>query len=205
MKKILVTGKSIEEATQLGLQQLGVTEDRVTIHILEQPSKGFFGLIGSKNAKIEMELNPDPLEPVVSFLEDVFHAMQMDVTIKQKIEEDIITFELSGSEIGIIIGRRGQTLDSLQYLVNIVANRNTKPFLRILLDAEKFRERRKQTLDELADRLAKRVIRTGKEVVLEPMSPLERKIIHSYLQDHLQVRTYSKGDEPNRKVIISLK
>lgn len=109
---------------------------------------------------------------------------------------------LYGADLGILIGRRGQTLDALQYLMNIVANRYSSTHMRIVLDAENFRERRKKTLEELADRLAERVIRTKKEVILEPMSPHERKVIHAQLQDHAKVRTFSRGEEPNRRVVI---
>jgi spoIIIJ-associated protein len=113
---------------------------------------------------------------------------------------------VSGSgDLGMLIGRRGQTLDALQYLVNIVANRYASSHLRIVLDAEDFRERRRKTLEDLSDRLAGRVIRTRKEVVLEPMAPHERKVIHSQLQHHPKVKTFSRGDEPNRRVVITLR
>jgi spoIIIJ-associated protein len=120
-------------------------------------------------------------------------------------KRDNTVLNISGSELGLLIGRRGQTLDALQYLVNIIANRHSDSFLRIILDAENFRERRRKTLEQLAMRLASKVIRSGKEMVLEPMSPQERKIIHSRLQDHPEVKTFSKGEEPNRRVVIALK
>ncbi|WP_248929326.1 RNA-binding cell elongation regulator Jag/EloR [Paenibacillus hamazuiensis] len=205
MKKIVVSGKTIEEAVKNGLRQFGVTEDRVKVTVLEQPSKGLFGLIGAKEAKLELELIPDALEEAVHFLQDVFRTMNLKVTIEQKKERDGILFNLTGEELGMLIGRRGQTLDSLQYLVNIVANRYSNTHLRIVLDAEQFRERRKKTLEDLAIRLAERVIRSRKEVILEPMSPQERKIIHAQLQDHSKVKTYSKGEEPNRRVVIALR
>lgn len=205
MKKIVVTGKTIEDAVQNGLQQWNVTEERVKQVVLEQPSKGLFGLFGVKEAKVELELIPDPMEEVHYFLQDVFRTMNLQVRIDQKKTRDGIELQLHGSELGMLIGRRGQTLDALQYLVNIVANRYSDHHMRILLDAEQFRERRKKTLAELADRLADRVIRTKKEVVLEPMSPQERKVIHSQLQNHAKVRTFSRGDEPNRRVVIVLR
>ncbi|MDQ1911185.1 RNA-binding cell elongation regulator Jag/EloR [Paenibacillus sp. GD4] len=205
MKKIVVTGKTIEDAVQNGLQQWNVTEERVKRVVLEQPSKGLFGLFGVKEAKVELELIPDPMEEVHAFLQDVFRTMNLQVRIDQKKTRDGIELHLHGSELGMLIGRRGQTLDALQYLVNIVANRYSDHHMRILLDAEQFRERRKKTLAELADRLADRVIRTKKEVVLEPMSPQERKVIHSQLQNHAKVRTFSRGDEPNRRVVIVLR
>jgi spoIIIJ-associated protein len=205
MKKIVVSGKTVEEAVKRGLTELNTTEDRVKLTILQQGSKGLFGLFGTKEAQVELEITPDALEQTILFLTDVFTAMKLEVQVQKLISEEGITLNLVGSDLGILIGRRGQTLDALQYLVNIVANRYSKSHLRIVLDAESFRERRKKTLEELANRLAGRVIRFKKEVVLEPMSPQERKIIHFQLQDHALVKTFSKGEEPNRRVVIALK
>jgi spoIIIJ-associated protein len=206
MKSITVTGKTIEDAIKSGLQQLQVAEDRVKVTILEHPSKGLFGLIGSKDARVEIELVPDPIDEAIVFLRDVMDGMGLNAEIqKEDLGDDTQGITISGAEMGMIIGRRGQTLDALQYLVNIVANRHSKEHIRIILDAEQFRKRRRKTLEELAQRLATRVIKGHKEIVLEPMTPQERKIIHSYLQDHPKVKTVSKGEEPNRKVVIALK
>jgi spoIIIJ-associated protein len=204
MKKIVVSGKTIEEAVKAGLLQWKVSEDRVKVHILEKPSKGFLGF-GSKVAKVELELVPDALEEASLFLQDIFRTMNLTITIDHHKDKDGALFNMTGSELGILIGKRGQTLDALQYLVNIVANRYSSSHLRIILDAENFRDRRKRTLEELAIRLASRVIKTKKEVILEPMNAQERKIIHYVLQDHPVVKTYSKGEEPNRRVVIALK
>jgi len=205
MKKIVVTGKSIEEALKKGLSQLNTTEDRVKVTVIEQPSKGLFGLIGAREAKLELELVPDPIEESVKFLHEVFAAMGLDVSVEQKRDKDGVVLNMRGSDLGMLIGRRGQTLDALQYLVNIVANRHASDYVRIILDAEHFRERRKKTLEELSLKLAARVVRTKKEIMLEPRSPQERKNIHSHLQKHNAVRTYSQGEEPNRRVVICLK
>ncbi|AOZ92857.1 RNA-binding cell elongation regulator Jag/EloR [Paenibacillus crassostreae] len=230
MSNVIASGKTVEEAVNKGLSQLGVSQDRVTVNILCQPSKGFLGLIGVKEAKVELTLlekrTPDPvIETVklqsnssnldvvegdpyavaVQFIINVGTSMGLEVKVNVQHGKDATTLHISGPDLGLMIGRRGQTLDSLQYLANIVANRVSNSFIRIILDAENFRERRKKTLEELADRLADRVIRSHKDVVLEPMSPQERKVIHAKLQDHKQVKTYSKGEEPNRRVVISLK
>ncbi|MFC5450642.1 RNA-binding cell elongation regulator Jag/EloR [Paenibacillus aestuarii] len=205
MKKIVVTGKTIEDAVKSGLSQWQVSEDRVHVHILEQPSRGLFGIFGSKEAKVELELIPDPLEEAILFLQDIFKTMQISITIDQQKSREGILLNLSGPELGILIGKRGQTLDALQYLVNIVANRYANSHFRIILDAEQFRERRKKTLEELAVRLANRVLKSKKEVILEPMNSQERKIIHAELQGHPVIKTYSKGEEPNRRVVIALK
>jgi len=222
--KIEASGKTIDEAVQNGLAQLNLSEDQVTITVLEQPSKGLFGLIGAKEAKVEIEYvveeydEPDSDEAIspdspatdvpqtaIAFLQDVFRSMDTVVHIDPVVGKDNVVLNLSGDEIGMLIGRRGQTLDALQYLVNIVQNRDTRSHAKIVLDAENFRDRRRQTLEELSDRLARKVVKTGKEVVLEPMPPQERKIIHSALQHHRYVKTYSKGEEPNRRIVIALK
>ncbi len=205
MKKLLASGKTIEDAVRSGLAQLGVKEDRVNVKVLEQPSKGLFGLIGAKEAKVELELLPDGVEEAIQFLRDVSGAMNLTVAVERVDENDAVRINVTGSDLGILIGRRGQTLDSLQYLTNIVANRHSDRHLRIVLDAEQFRERRRQTLEALSERMASKVVRTRKEIVLEPMTAQERKIIHARLQSNPNVKTYSQGDEPNRRIVIALK
>lgn len=205
MKKLLASGKTIEDAVRKGLAQWGVQENRVNVKVLEQPSKGLFGLIGARDAKVELELLPDGVEEAIKFLNEVSAAMELTVTVERMDESDAVKLNVTGSDLGILIGRRGQTLDSLQYLVNIVANRHSDHHLRIVLDAEQFRERRRQTLEALSERMAMRVIRTRKEIMLEPMTSQERKIIHARLQTNPNVKTYSQGDEPNRRIVIALK
>lgn len=206
MKKIIASGKTIDDAVKNGLTQWQVSEDRVKIVVLEQPSRGLFGLLGVKEAKVELELIPDPVQETEQFLTEVASAMGLQVNIDRKQTKDGILLSVSGSgDLGMLIGRRGQTLDALQYLVNIVANRYSDSHIRIVLDAEDFRERRRKTLEDLSERLAGQVIRTKKEVVLEPMTALERKVIHSKLQNHPKVKTFSKGEEPNRRIVIMLK
>ena len=202
---MIVSGKTVEDAIRIGLSQLNTTQDRVKVTVHEEPSKGFLGLIGAKQAKVELEKLPDVLEQVQMFLEDIFRSMDLVVSFEIVTDKEGTLIHLKGEDLGILIGRRGQTLDALQYLVNIVANRHSNSFIRVILDAENFRERRRKTLGDLALRLANRVTKTGKDVLLEPMSPQERKIIHSQLQDHPKVKTLSKGDEPNRRVVISLR
>ncbi|ANE46028.1 hypothetical protein SY83_06715 [Paenibacillus swuensis] len=204
---IVVQGKTIEAAKLAGIQQLNVTEDRVTVRVLEQPTKGFLGF-GAKAAKVELTLLPEPPDPVheaMTFLQNVTRAMQLDVSLERQESKEGITLNVVGQDLGMLIGRRGQTLDALQYLVNIVGNRYAAKHFRITLDAENFRDRRKQTLEELSQRLANRVIKSRREVVLEPMPSQERKIIHAQLQNHSKVKTYSKGDEPNRRVVIAIR
>lgn len=206
MKKITVFGKTVEDAIESGLAQLGVNRDRVQVEVLEKSSKGLFGLIGSKDAKVQLTLIPDPIEEAGNLLRDVTRAMELDVRIDQETDKDgNVVFKLSGDDMGMVIGRRGQTLDALQYLLNVVANRYSKEHVRIVLDAEDFRARRRETLERLADRLASRVAKTHKEILLEPMPPQERRIIHAYLSEHPRVKTFSKGEEPNRRIVIAPK
>lgn len=202
MKRVVEAAKTIDEAIQAGLQKLGVTKDQVEINIISEPTKGFLGF-GSKNAEVELILIDSPLESGKLFLNQVFEAMNLQVKIEESKDDEQTIFNLVGDNLGVLIGRRGQTLDALQYLTNIAVNRSSDSNTRIMLDAEEYRERRKKTLESLADRLANKVRKYKKDVVLEPMSPYERKIIHTHLQDERGVYTRSQGQEPFRKIVIS--
>jgi spoIIIJ-associated protein len=202
VKTVTVTAKKVDEAVAIALKQLKASKDQVTVTILEEPSKGFLGLIGVRDAKVQVELSIDPIGEAKNFLEQVMDTMNLSATVGVKEKKDYILFEIVGDNLGVIIGRRGQTLDSLQYLVNTVGNRYSESFLRIILDAENYREKRKQTLEQLADRLAEKVIRTGQPVKLEPMPSNERKIIHTKLQHRKQIHTFSEGRDPQRHIVI---
>ena len=204
---IEVTGKDIEEAKKLALSQLDLPQERVIFEVLEEPSKGFFGLIGARVAKIratEKELTP--LEKGQEFLKKIFKSMHKDIQI-ECIEEDInYKFNLIGDDLGVLIGKHGQTLDSLQYLTNMAANKNvTGARVRIVLDVENYRKRREETLCQLAERLANKARKYRTKVVLEPMNHHERKIIHMALQDYVDIITYSDGVEPHRKIVVDIK
>lgn len=204
---IEVTGKDIEEAKKLALSQLDLPQERVIFEVLEEPSKGFFGLIGARVAKIratEKELTP--LERGQEFLKKIFKSMHKDIQIAC-IEEDInYKFNLIGDDLGVLIGKHGQTLDSLQYLTNMAANKNvTGARVRIVLDVENYRKRREETLCQLAERLANKARKYRTKVVLEPMNRHERKIIHMALQDYADIITYSDGVEPHRKIVVDIK
>jgi len=203
MKK---TGKTIEEAIALALSELEVSIDRIDYEVLEAPSRGFLGFIGTKLAKVRVTVKPiDPLKVAQDFLENIFTLMKLEVQIEKIIKQDNTVFNIRGNDLGILIGKHGQTLDALQYLTNLTANRDTETKVRIVLDVEDYRQRRAETLSRLAFRLADNVRRRGEKVVLEPMSSNERKIIHMALQNDQRVVTYSEGDEPYRKVVIALK
>ena len=211
MTKHVFTGKTIEEAVRSGLLELGLLEHHVNVTVLEQSSKGLLGLFGAKLAKVELEIRKIPTSkiPILEtkqFLVSILSAMGLVADIEYHTnEEGMIIFEIFGDDLGVVIGRRGQTLDALQLLLNVFIHKSSKDPIRIILDAEKFRERRRKTLEDLSLRLANQVIRSRKEVILEPMPPHERRIIHYQLQNHPKVTTHSKGEEPNRRVVISLK
>lgn len=240
-------GDSIDAAVKLALADLGLTEDQVTVTVLEEPSKGFFG-IGSKLAKVRVEekveekvvasekkeipakkevkkeakkevkeevnverelLNERPANLVEApnhvaqtFLTDVIKEMGIDVSVKTFTNDKMVYIDVDGPDSGTVIGKRGSTLDALQYLTSLVVNKGESGYTRVVINAEGYREKREKTLEKLANRLADKAVRTGKSVRLEPMNPYERKVIHTVLQARPEVRTRSEGEEPYRKVVI---
>ncbi|MBR5267608.1 MAG: protein jag [Lachnospiraceae bacterium] len=208
MDMITVTAKNVDEAILQASMQLGVSRDRLQYEVVEKGSAGILGgLIGAKPAVIRATKIETIDEKAADFLHDVFGAMGISVDVESKLneEEKELEINLSGDEMGILIGKRGQTLDSLQYLVSLVVNKESEDYLRVKLDTENYRERRKETLETLAKNIAYKVKRTRRSVSLEPMNPYERRIIHSALQNDKYVFTRSEGEEPFRHVVISLK
>ena len=205
MSKVIETaGKTVDDAIEAALEQLGAEMDDVEVTVLEEGSKGLFG-IGSRQARVQVRLKPDPAEEGVCFLESVFEKMNVDVDIEKYEDEDSVLFKISGKNSGIIIGRRGETLDALQYLTSLVVNKRSKRYMRVTIDIENYRKKREETLARLARRLADKVVKYRRNISLEPMNPYERRIIHSTLQNNEYVETYSMGEDPNRKVVITLK
>lgn len=205
MEEIKKSGKTIDEAVAAALAELGAEKDEVSITVLEEGSRGFLGMFGGKDATVLVKKNFDPIRIVESFLREVFVSMGLVIEIKAQMEEKHLNVELIGEDMGILIGKRGQTLDALQYLVNLVVNKNSTSYISVMLDTENYRQRRKETLETLAFHLAKKVKHTRKNVVLEPMNPYERRIIHATLQNDRYVTTFSEGEEPFRNVVIALK
>ena len=208
MDMITVTAKNLDEAILQASMQLGVSSDRLQYEVVEKGSAGILGgLIGAKPAVIRAKKIETIDDKATDFLKDVFGAMglSVDVNVKVNEEEKEMEINLSGDEMGILIGKRGQTLDSLQYLVSLVVNKESEDYLRVKLDTENYRERRKETLETLAKNIAYKVKRTRRSVSLEPMNPYERRIIHSALQNDKYVFTRSEGEEPFRHVVIALK
>ena len=211
----LFTGKNVEDALTKALVELGVTSDKVEYEVVDKGSNGILG-IGSKPAKINVKIKeekpivveeaPADIEAViVEFLSKVFDAMNLTVKINVNITEESVDVDLVGDDMGVLIGKRGQTLDSLQYLVSLVVNKKSDKYLRVKLDTENYRERRKETLENLAKNIAFKVKRTKRPVSLEPMNPYERRVIHSALQNDRYVTTKSEGEEPFRHVVVLLK
>lgn len=200
------SGKTVEEAIEYALTELNTTRDHVDVEVLEEPSKGLFGLFGSKPARVKVTLKViNPVDTAKSFLTDIFNAMGIKVLLEKMTSDEYTTFNIRGEDLGVLIGKHGQTLDALQYLTNLAANKDGEQKVKFILDVEDYRKRRSETLSRLALRLADKVKRRGEKVVLEPMSPHERKIIHVALQHDKRVFTYSEGEEPYRKVVIALK
>ncbi|MEY8319466.1 RNA-binding cell elongation regulator Jag/EloR [Lachnospiraceae bacterium 46-61] len=205
MDKITKSGKTVDDALYEALKELNASKDEVEVTVIDEGIKGFLGMFGAKDAVIQVVRKFNPEKIAVTFLNEMFQAMNMNVSIETKLKEKQLSIELSGDEIGVLIGKRGQTLDSIQYLVSLVVNKGNSPYISILLDTENYRQRRKETLESLAYNLAKKVKQTKRNVVLEPMNPYERRIIHSSLQNDRYVTTYSEGEEPYRNVVITLK
>ncbi len=211
MDMITVSAKTVDEAITKALIELGTTSDQLEYEVIEKGSNGILGIIGAKPAVIragKKKKKEETLEEkAAAFLSDVFGAMDLNVNLDvsfQK-EERELSIDMSSQDMGILIGKRGQTLDSLQYLVSLVVNKESEDYIRVKLDTENYRERRKETLENLAKNIAYKVKRTRRPVSLEPMNPYERRIIHSALQNDKSVITRSEGEEPFRHVVISLK
>ncbi|MBS6183642.1 MAG: RNA-binding cell elongation regulator Jag/EloR [Clostridium celatum] len=206
MKTIEMTGKTVEEALKHALDELKLTKDKVDVEVIDEGSKGLFNLIGTKPAKVRVTAKPDSLDDAKTFLVNVLNSMNINADIDIKEENDIININLRGPKMGLVIGYRGETLDSLQYLVSLVVNKNHEnPYKKVVLDAENYRHKREETLIKVAQKTAYKVKKSGRPYKLEPMNPYERRIIHSALQEYTDINTYSEGEEPFRRIIISLK
>ena len=206
MNTIEMTGKTVEEALKHAWDELKLTKDKVDVEVIDEGSTGLFNLIGTKPAKVKVTAKPDSLDDAKTFLVNVLNSMNINADIDIKEENDIININLKGSKMGLVIGYRGETLDSLQYLVSLVVNKNHEnPYKKVVLDAENYRHKREETLIKVAQKTAYKVKKSGRPYKLEPMNPYERRVIHSALQEYTDINTYSEGEEPFRRIIISLK
>lgn len=206
MKTLEMTGKTIREALDNALKSLKLTEDKVEYEVLDEGSKGFLNLIGTKPAKILVKVKNDYNEEAKLFLRNILNSMKVQAEIRIKEENDVIYINLTGPKMGIIIGYRGETLDAIQYLTSLVINKNQDiPYKKVVLDTENYRKKREETLIRVAEKTAYKVKKTRRPYKLEPMNPYERRIIHSALQDNEYVYTFSEGEEPYRRVVLDIK
>ena len=205
MKIIEFTGKTVDDAKKNALIELKLTEDKIKIQVLEEGSKGFFKIIGTKPARIKVTVKRDYIYEANKFLQDILNCMDIKAEITIREENNIINISLTGQNMGILIGYRGETLDSLQYLLSLIINKGHElEYKRVVLDTENYRLKREETLQRLAEKMGSRVKRSGKYIKLEPMNPYERRIIHSSLQNDPYINTYSEGEEPYRRVVVDL-
>ncbi len=207
MASVEAKGKTVDEAIFNGLNELGLAIDEVEIDIIHEGNKGLFGI--GKSALVRLtekeKEQPGGSMPEV-FLNELFQKMKIDAVCKAAEADDkIVKIQIEGKDTAVLIGRRGDTLDALQYLTGLVVNRDKSEYQKVMMDAENYRKKREQTLEKLARRLANNVVKSGKPVTLEPMNPYERRILHATLQSNPRVETYSEGEEPYRRVIIKKK
>lgn len=206
MEYIEFKGKSVEEAVTAAAIQFGVASDALDYEVVDKGSAGFLG-INKKPAIIKARAKETFLGKIEEYLDALFKAMKIETVVELKYDEDEKTMDinLTGEDMGILIGKRGQTLDALQYLISLYVNKESEDYIRVKLDTENYRARRKETLEQLAKNIAIKVKRYRKSMSLEPMNPYERRIIHSALQNDKYVTTRSDGEEPNRHIIVELK
>lgn len=199
------TGKNVDEAVNNALKELGCTMEEVNVTVVQPGSKGFLGLLGNKKSIVRVSRKFTPEDIAKNYINEVTSLMSIKPEIHTELRGKNLYIKLTGKNMGILIGKRGQTLESLQYLTSLVVNKGKSPYINIILDIENYREKRIRTLELLATNLAKKVKSTNNDVVLEPMTPFERRVIHSILEKDKDVYTYSQGKEPYRNVIIAVK
>ena len=217
MKFIETVGKNIDDALEKALSELKTTKENVVVDVLEEGSKGFLNLFGVKPCKIKVMIKEsieDNIIPQIKvdkndgeiFLEDILKTMNISAEVSCKELEDSTLYDISGENMGTIIGYRGETLDSIQYLLSLFLNKDhNKPYRRVILDTENYREKRKDTLKRVANKTADKVVKSRRSYRLEPMNPYERRVIHSELQNRQDVETHSEGQEPYRRVVVNIK
>ena len=198
------SAKTVDLAVEEALRALSVTRDEVEVEIIDAGAKGFIGL-GSKPARVKVTVKHDPEGIAEAFIQEMGAAMGIEIDVKSSLTEKQLDITLTGKNMGILIGKRGQTLDAIQYLVSLAVNKGVAPYLNVVIDSENYRKKRKEILEQLAFNLAKKVKTTRRSVTLEPMNTFERRIIHSALQNDKQISTYSEGADPFRNIVIALK
>lgn len=205
MKTMESTAKTIQEALDIVLNEWNVPQDYVEYEVVQEPSKGFLGILGTKKAIVKAELKDISDLVAREFLENLLKTSKINADIKIAKKDGIINIDITGDNASELIGRRGETLDSLQFLTGLVVNKSADRHIKVLINIEGYRERREESLIRFANKMARKSAKYRKTIKLEPMNPYERRIIHSALQGDRFVKTYSEGEEPNRRVVIALK
>ena len=206
MKYVIKESKTIEDALEQALLELGKKEDEVEYEILEMPSQGLFGFIGKKDAKIKVSVINDVRDIAKKFVEKILQSLDVEATHDISINDNVMKIDIENvdpSDKGILIGKRGNTLDAIQYLLSLAINKENDEYMRVLIDVEGYRDKREKTLIRLANKMAGKAVYGGHLVKLEPMNPYERRIIHSSLQNYKGVSTHSEGEEPYRRIVIT--
>jgi len=199
------TARTVDDAVDQAIAELGISRDEIDIEVINQPSKGFLGLLGAKPARVKVMVKDTPARKVRIIMSDILNTMDLNAKMNIAEKDNTVVINLEGENLGILIGRRGETLDALQYLLNLSVNKNLENRKKFILDIEGYRQRREDTLKKLAYKLADKATQRGRNVVLEPMNSLERRIIHTALQGRDDISTFSEGEEPYRKIIIAPK
>jgi len=200
------SGKTIDEAVEAALIELGASKDEVEIEVINEGKRGILGL-GAEEARVKVSMEENPLKKAENYVSSILKSFGIDAVLKSSYEDEMVNIEIVGDseEVGKVIGRRGDTLDALQYLTSLVVNKGEENYIRVTIDTENYRGKREETLKKLAKRMAGIVSRNRKSVTLEPMNPNERRIIHSTLQEYKNITTYSTGKDPNRCIVITTK
>lgn len=205
MKEVVGTGKTVEEAIDSALSELNVQREDADITIVELPSKGLFGILPGKDAVVHVREHFDPALFAADWMEQILDKMRINARVGVKFQEERIELDITGSNLGVLIGKRGLTLDALQYITTLAVNNKTSDFVPVQVDAGGYREKRRQTIQNNARSAKHKAVKTGRKVTLEPMSPAERRLVHMALSNDIEVVTYSIGEEPFRRVVIDLK
>lgn len=201
MRKVTVSAKTVELAVENALQTLNIGRDRARVEVILAPTKGFLG-IGAKDAQVEVSVIDDPVADAERFLRELFIEMGFTIKVSSELRDRDVLTNLQGDKVGTLIGKHGQTLDALQHLVNAVGNKYTEKPYRFSIDAENYRQRRQESLIRNALKQADKAVALGREIRLEAMKAHDRKIIHAALQERTDVRTESRGVEPDRAIVI---
>ncbi len=208
MKNVTIERATVDEAVIAALNELEAEKEDVVVEVINEPSKGLFGLIGSKNAKVKVTVTNGPEERTKKFIDVLLKKMDIEAVYKVSLSDNVLRADItkiSEDDKGIIIGKRGKNLDEIQFLLNLIVNKGRQNYVRVIFNVEDYRAKREETLKKLAFKMADKCRYYKHKVRLEPMNPYERRIIHSSLQDEKDIITYSEGDEPYRKVVIDLK